>query len=132
MRRMRTSAAPARAACAALLGLFLALRVLVSAGYMPALEHGRLTLMLCPDGEWTAPAAAMPAMDAEHAPKSAHHHQQCFYAAAAAMSFAGADPVPFLQLLTAAFAYLAVGALPALMRRSPFERPFSTGPPFPA
>lgn len=133
MPRMRTSATPARTACAALLVLFLALRVLVSAGYMPALEHGRLTLMLCPDGEWTVPAAAMPGMDSEHAPTTGHHHhQQCFYAAAAAMSFAGTDAVPLLQILAVAFAGLAAAAPPALLRRSAFERPFSTGPPFPA
>lgn len=132
MPRMRTSAGPARTSCAALLALFLALRVLVSAGYMPALEHGRLTLMLCPDGEWTAPAAAMPGMHAEHAPKSAHHHEQCFYAAAAAMSFAGAEPLPLLAILAVAFACLAAPALPAMVRTSRFERPFSTGPPFPA
>ena len=118
-------------ACAALLALFLALRVLVSAGYMPALENGRLALMLCPDGEWTVPAATMPGMDSGHPPKSAHH-QQCFYAAAAAMSFAGAEPVPLLAILAIAFACLAACALPPLVRRSRFERPFSTGPPIPA
>jgi hypothetical protein len=131
MPRMRKSAAPARTACAALLALFLALRVLVSAGYVPTLEHGRLGLMLCPDGEWTVPAAAMPGMDSDQGSKS-DHHQQCFYAAAAAMSFAGAELVPLLQLLAVAFACLGVAALPALLRRSAFERPFSTGPPFPA
>ena len=73
----------------------------------------------------------MPGMDGEHAPKTIHH-QQCFYAAAAAMSFAGAEAAPLLAILAIAFACLAASALPAMTRRSAFERPFSTGPPLPA
>lgn len=135
MLRVRTGSA--KFGWAALLALLLAIRTVTSAGYMSAVEHGRLTLMLCPDGEWTPPAAAMPGMagmggmGGDHAPKSTHH-QQCPYAAAAATPFAGTDSLPLLLLPLLLFALLAASAPPALIRRTRFERPFSTGPPLPA
>jgi hypothetical protein len=127
---MSTSAAIMRVGFGALLALFLALRVLVSAGYMPELEHGHLTLMLCPDGEWTAPEAAMPGMDGTHGSKT-NHHEECFYAAAAAMPFASADAALLLTLVVFAFTVLAACALPSFARSSRLERPHSTGPPLP-
>jgi len=114
----------------ALLASLLGLRIIASAGYMPLLEHGRLTLMLCPDGEWTAPASAMPGMSHDHGSKSAHH-QQCPYAAAAAISFAGGE-APSLPLPVLVFFLIGTALLPSLCRHRAFERPFSTGPPIPA
>lgn len=127
---MRTAALPARLALAALLALLLSVRVIASAGYMPMVEHGQLALMLCPDGEWTAPAPAMPGMD-RHAPKSPHH-SECPFAAAAATPWANGSAAPAILVLAFAFAPLAVLALTAPARRMVFERPFSTGPPLPA
>ena len=119
---------------AALLASLLAVRVVASAGYMPSLDHGRLTLMLCPDGEWTAPAAAMPAMagmDHDQGSKQAHH-QQCPYAAAAATPFASGEGAPLLALLAFAFASIVFFEPLSPSRRERFQRPFSTGPPLPA
>lgn len=116
---------------AALLALLLGLRIVASAGYMPLLEHGRLSLMLCPDGEWTTPAAAMPVMagmDHDHGSSQAHH-QQCPYAVAAAIPFASGDSAPLLPLPLLVFVILGAAFLAPLARRSRFERPFSTGPP---
>ena len=131
MARMRTAAALTRVASAALLALFLALRVLASSGYMPEVQHGRLTLMLCPDGEWTAPATAMAGMNHDHGHKTTQH-QQCPYAVAAAMSFASGDSAQLSSLLAFVFLFLALCAPPSLARTMRFERPYSTGPPLPA
>lgn len=119
---------------AALLALLLGLRIVASAGYMPAAGHGRLTLMLCPDGEWTAPAISMPAMagmEHDHGSKQAHH-QQCPYAVAAAIPFASGDSTPLLPVPLFVFALLGMAFVVPLACRSRFERPFSTGPPIPA
>src|SRR6185503_5519177 len=134
MLRMGTARSPMRLAWATLLALLLAVRIIASAGYMPSLEHGRLSLMLCPDGEWTAPATAMPAMAGmghDHGSSQAHH-QQCPYAVAAAIPFASGDSAPLLPLPLLVFAILGAAFLAPLARRSRFERPFSTGPPIPA
>lgn len=128
---MRTPAASARVAWAAFLALFLAIRVLISAGYMPELERGHLTLILCPDGEWTAPPSSMPGMEGDHGSKAAHH-QQCSYAAAAAMPFASGDSTPLLALLILSFSVLTLFAPPSIARSCRFERPYSTGPPLPS
>jgi len=132
MLRMST-ARSSRLVWAALLALLLTVRVIASAGYMPSLAHGRLTLMLCPDGEWTAPATAMPGMAGmghDQGSKSAHH-PECPYAAAAAISFAaGEGPSLLLPLLV--FFLIGTALLPPLLRHRAFERPFSTGPPIPA
>jgi hypothetical protein len=119
---------------AALLASLLGLRIIASAGYMPSVEHGRLTLMLCPDGEWTAPAISMPAMAGmqhDHGSKQAHH-QQCPYAVAAAIPFASGDSTPLLPLPLLVFAFLGMVFVGPLACGSRFERPFSTGPPIPA
>jgi len=134
MLRMSTARSSMRLLWAALLASLLGLRIIASAGYMPSLEDGRLTLMLCPDGEWTAPAAAMPAvpgMDHDRGSKQAHH-QQCPYAVAAAIPFASGDSAPLLPVPLAVFALLGVAFVAPLACRSRFERPFSTGPPIPA
>lgn len=111
--------------------LLLAIRLIGSAGYMPMVEHGRLTVMLCPDGEWTATAPAMPGMDRDHGSKPAHH-QQCFYAAATAIPFTNANSAPLLLSILLAFAFLVARTLPSLPRSDRLERPHSTGPPLPA
>jgi len=130
MLRMGTARSSMRLAWAALLALLLGLRIIASAGYMPSVESGRLTLMLCPDGEWTAPAAAMPAMpgmDHQHGSNPVHH-QECPYAAAAAISFTDGE-APALPLPVLIFFLIGAALFAPLYRRSRFERPFSTGPP---
>ena len=134
MLRMGTARSSMKLVWAALLALLLGLRIVASAGYMPSVEHGRLTLMLCPDGEWTAPATSMPAMagmDHDYGSKQAHH-QQCPYAVAAAIPFASGNSAPLLPLPLLVFAVLGIAFLAPLACRPRFERPFSTGPPIPA
>ena len=131
MLRMGTARSSMRLLWVALLASLLGLRIIAFAGYMPSLDRGQLTLMLCPDGEWTAPAAAMAGMDHDHG-SSQTHHQQCPYAVAAAIPFASGDSAPLLPLPLLVFAILGAVFLAPLARRSRFARPFSTGPPIPA
>ncbi len=115
-----------RNAWALVLATMLALHVVTSAGYMPAFEHGRLSLMLCPDGEWTAPATAMRDMGSGHSP--ARPHQPCPYAAAASIPFA-ASGVAVVTPVVEAISIAAVPALPSFNVEARFDRPHSTGPP---
>lgn len=131
MSPMRTSEAPRRIVCAAFLALFLAMRILISTGYMPDVERGHLTLILCPDGELTAPLSSMRGMNGGHGSKAAHH-QQCSYAAAASMPFASADFTPLPGLMAPTFLVLILFAPPSIAWSCRFERPYSTGPPLPA
>ncbi len=128
---MRTSAASPRLVWTAFLALLLAMRVLISTGYMPEVERGQLTLILCPDGEWIAPASSMPGMESDHGSKTAHH-QQCSYAAAASMPFASGDSTPLIALLILTFSVVILFAPPSIARSCRFERPYATGPPLPA
>jgi hypothetical protein len=133
MPRMKTATASTRLAWAALLALLLAIRVVATCGYMPMVEHGRMALMLCPDGEWTAPAVAMPGMGkmGDQGPKQAHH-QQCPYAVAAAIPFASGNSSALPVLPALLFLLIGASVFSSLVCRTPFERPFSTGPPIPA
>jgi hypothetical protein len=129
---MRAASGSIRFAWAALFALLLSVRVLASSGYMPELEDGRLTLMLCPDGQWTAQSSAMPDMAgmAGHDDRSSsHHHLTCPYAAAAAMPFASAESAKILVLAPLPFIAFAGNALATFVDRRRFERPYSTGPP---
>lgn len=132
MSPMRTSAAPGRFVWAAFTALFLAMRVLISTGYMPEVERSHLTVILCPDGEWTAPASSMPGMDGGRGGSKAAHHQQCSYAAAAAMPFASGDSAPLPGLLILTFSVVILFAPPDIARSCRFERPYTRGPPLPA
>jgi hypothetical protein len=120
-----------RSAWAILLAAMLALHVVSSAGYMPDVSGGRLTLMLCPDGEWAAPSMAMPMGGDNHGSKPAGH-RPCPYAAAAAMPFAGAAPVSLLPVDLRAFALFAPILLQSPAQQRHAARPPSTGPPLPA
>ena len=131
MLRMSTAKSSAKLVWTALLALLLGLRLVASAGYMPSVDKGRLTLMLCPDGEWTAPAPAMAGMAHDHGSNHAHH-QQCPYSLAAATPVASGDSAPLLPLPLLVFGLLGTVVLVPLACRSRFDRPFSTGPPIPA
>jgi hypothetical protein len=126
---MRAAANPVRSAWALLFALMLSLRLLGSAGVMPVLDHGSLTLSPCPDAELNAPLA-LGAM--HHHGHMQHNHSICPYAAAAAV---GATDAPFIPLA----AILLVGVAPLLGRAFAFverqngrERPPAIGPPLPA
>ena len=86
MIRMRAASSSIRFAWALLFALMLSLRLLGSAGYMPALDHGSLTIVVCPDADLNAPLAlgTMPMPMHHHHGHMRHDHNVCPYAAAAA------------------------------------------------
>jgi hypothetical protein len=122
----------------------LALRLLVPAGYMPAIDAGGIAIVACPDGAAAAPPVMAGPAD-RHADRHADHHrsrhhdddrgdhhgagQICAFAGLSAPLLGGADSV----LLAAALAWVAAAAL-ALPRRhparaAPYLRPPSHAPP---
>ena len=126
MRRMTAATRSKRPAWAALLLALLALRLLAPAGFMPAFDHGAVTIVACPDGAAEAPMA-------HHSKQHpAKFHQLCPYAAAATPVVSGPDVV----ILAGAVLFLSA---PQLARPSLFlaraddrEPPRLTGPPLPA
>lgn len=127
---MRTAPLLTRSIAAALLTVLLALRSLAPAGFMPAFEQGRLTIVACPD----ANAAVAPAMHHHH--KSADHgfaHQPCPYASASSLGALGPDWTPLvLARLFFAVALLLGRSFLFIERNSARERPPLRGPPIPA
>lgn len=120
---MQSESLAIRAMFGAFLAIALALRLLSPAGFMPAFDHGAVTIVACPD----------------YGAAAAHHHHgdpkklqhQCPYGAAAATAtHAGIFPIASAMLF---------GAAPLFGRTFRFleqhrsrDRPPSTGPPRPA
>jgi len=117
MRRMAVTPSPVRSAFAAILLALLALRLLAPVGFMPAFDHGAVTIVACPDA---VPAMAM-AGHSNH--DKAAFHQLCPYAAAATV----AALAPVLAPLLATIIFLSA----ALIARSPrtFIGTSARGPP---
>lgn len=128
---MRTLPASRRLSWALAFALLLGLQVISSAGYMPMVKNGRLGVMLCPDGEWTAPSTMMDGMAGHRGPKSADHHQPCPYAAAA-MHLAGGAAPALVPPPSFAFVLAADIAAAPFVQGAVYRRPPSTGPPIPA
>jgi hypothetical protein len=126
---MNRSSALRRSAVAALLALLLGLRLLGAAGYMPAVEHGSLTIIVCPDADVDAPLAVDVAHH-HHGPK--HKHSVCPYASASSLGALGADFRIFLAGLIFAAALLLGRTFLFLERNSRRARPPSRAPPIPA
>lgn len=123
MTGLRTASLVARSIFAALLALLMALRVLSPAGFMPAFEHGTVTIVACPD--FNPPAAPM-GHHGEHG-----HHQPCPYAAAGA----AATPLELATIIAALFvgaALLIGGPHRFAERRRAYRWPPAIGPPLPA
>ena len=124
MPQMRSAAPTIRTICAALLALILAVRMLSPAGFMPAFDHGAVTIVACPDYE---PAAAP--MAHHHGHQGAKHdHQPCPYAAAAGAGTAS-DLFAFAAVLFFAAALLFSPNYDFSETRRRHERPPLRGPP---
>ena len=125
---MRSASLPIRTICAALLALLLAARMLSPAGFMPAFEHGSVTIVACPDSDPPPPPMAM---QGHHHHDPGKHHQACPYAAAAAAVTAPELAIP--AALTLVAATLTLGRPFAFLKRlRPRELPPSRAPPLPA
>jgi hypothetical protein len=124
---MRKAATAARTTWAVLFALLLALRLLSPAGFMPAFEHGSVSIVICPDYE--PPASPM-----------AHHHHggtkkvhaPCPFASASAVGAIG-DETPWLVAALLLSAPLLLGrTFRFIAKHSSHERPPLRGPPLPA
>ena len=129
---------------AAVLALWLGVRLLTPAGFMPSFANGSVAIVECPGADAAGSPAAMPemadmampgmAMPAHrpHDGSDGFHHQACPYASAASLAE--------LESGTAALALLAVPTalppllrpLPAFRRRATRDLPPSQAPPLPA
>jgi hypothetical protein len=111
---------------AAVLALLLGLRLLSPAGFMPAFEHGAVTIVACPD----ATAQEATGHHHHHAPKKLH--QPCPYAAASALGLPIGD-VPISAAFLSIGLALLLGRTFLFVERSRLrERPPLRGPPLPA
>lgn len=124
---VRTASASARWLCAALLALLLTLRLLSPAGFMPAFEHGTITIVSCPDGSFE-PSTTM----TMHHEGQAKHHEQCPYASASPLGALGADVVLLLGSLVLFGAVLLGRTFEFIARHSRQLRPPLRGPPLTA
>jgi hypothetical protein len=125
-----------RAAAALVVALALVVRVLVPAGFMPMVDRGGISIVLCTGTGPQTVSMAMPGMDhgAEHGP--AKHdggkpEAPCAFAGLSAPALGGADPALLLgALLFILLAGWAPVRRPAVA--APRLRPPLRGPPLPA
>jgi hypothetical protein len=122
---MRAAPVHFRFAWAMLFALLLALRSLAPAGFMPAFDHGAITIVACPG------AADMGSMAMNRDGDHQGVHQQCPYAAVSALGALGPDWAPPLAVPLFAVALL-LGRTFLFLERQGRERPRSRGPPIPA
>jgi hypothetical protein len=124
---VRTASGLARSIAAALFALLLALRLLTPEGFMPAFEHGAVTIVACPDAD----PAAVP-------PMAAHHHgskkvdQPCPYASTSGLGSVAPDLPLLVGALLLSSALLLGRTFLFLERSRAYERPPLRGPPIPA
>jgi hypothetical protein len=127
---MTRSSAIRRSAAAALIALLLGLRLLGATGYMPAFEHGSMTIVVCPDADADAPLAVGVAH--HHHGQSKHTHGVCPYASASWLGTLGVDFGTLAGALIFAAALLLGRTFRFLERNRLRERPPSRAPPLPA
>ncbi|HYX45715.1 MAG TPA: DUF2946 family protein [Sphingomicrobium sp.] len=120
---MRAAPVHIRFAWATILALLLALRSLAPAGFMPAFDHGRVTIVACPD------AAPVGSMQAHRHGDHKGLHQPCPYASASALGTCGADGPPLLAAAFFAAALLLGRRFLFVERQSRRARPPSRAPP---
>jgi hypothetical protein len=130
---LRSATSPLRALWLGLLAILLGLRLVGSTGYMPGMDHGSLTVIVCPNADENAPLALGAAHHHHHHHgKTEHHHGTCPYAAASAVGALGADFGPLLAVLILATALLLGRSFLFLERSNARERPPTRAPPIPA
>jgi len=125
---MRAAPNSMRFAWAVLFALLLAVRSLAPFGFMPAFDHGRVTIVACPDVD--APVVSM----AGHHHPGDHKfaHQPCPYAATSALGALGNDIAPMLAVLVFGVALVVGRAFLFVERQGRRERPPTRAPPLPA
>ena len=130
MSAMRTWSVSTRAVLTLLLALLLGLRLLGATGYMPALDRGAVTVVVCPDADANAPLALGEAH--HHHGKTKHDHGTCPYAFASGVGALGADFAPLFGIVMLGATLLLGRPFASLKLYRPHERPPLRGPPIPA
>jgi hypothetical protein len=102
-----------------------AVRLLAPAGFMPAFDHGAVTIVPCPD------AAGMGSMAMHRDGDHKGVHQPCPYASVSALGALGPDWAPLLAAPLFAVALL-LGRTFLFLESQGRERSRSRGPPIPA
>lgn len=129
MPQLRTAAAGIRATWALAFAILLALRLLTPAGFMPAFDHGAVTIVVCPDADPPPPPMHMAGHHHQHPKKL---HQSCPYASASALGGLTGE-MPFLAALLAVGLALLLGRTFAFLERHRgHDWPPAIGPPIPA
>lgn len=126
MVRMRAAPSPIRFAWATLFALLLALRSLAPAGFMPAFDHGSVTIVLCPD------AGLVQGMHHHHPGDHKSSHDPCPYASVSSLGALGVDFAPIIAVILLAVALLLGRTFLFLESQSRRDRPTATGPPLSA
>lgn len=130
MSAMRTWSVSARVAWTLVLAALLGLRLLGVTGYMPALQGGAVTIIVCPDADANA---ALALGDAHHRHgKTKHDHGTCPYASASALGALGTGLGPVLVAVILGAVLLLGQAFSFVELRRRHERPPLRGPPIPA
>jgi hypothetical protein len=124
---MRTTPALTRPAWAALLALLLAVRLLTPAGFMPAFDHGAVTIVACPDAE-----AGGLTLAGHHDRHSKKLHQPCPYASGSGVASLAPEFAALAGVLVLAAALLLGRTFLFLEHSRAYERPPLRGPPLPA
>lgn len=124
---MRNVSAPARSLLLLLLGLLLALRLMNPAGFMPAFDHGAVSIVACPSAE----PDLQPARTMHHGHK-ATHHDPCPYASASALAALGINFSLLADVLVLTAVLLLGRAYVFIERHARRLRPPLRGPPIPA
>jgi hypothetical protein len=124
---MRAASNHARFASAAIFALLLAVRLLAPAGFMPAFDHGSVTIIACPDAD-----GAVPLMHHHHGADHSALHHPCPYASASGLGALGPDWTPIILAALFAAALLIGRAFPFIDRQRDGERPPAIGPPLTA
>jgi hypothetical protein len=122
------SAIPERAIWVTLLALGLALRLLTPAGFMPAFDHGIVSIVACPD--WDSGTPATPAH--HHHGGSKTPHQPCPFAAASGLGALTTAFGSLLNVMILAPALLLGRTFLFIECHSARVRPPTRAPPFPA
>jgi len=123
---MRNAPPLSRTLCGLLLALLMGLRLLAPAGFMPAFDHGAVTIVACPD----ATAGGAPTMS-HHDGGSKRLHQLCPYASASGLGALAAEFAAIGALIFLASALLLGRSFLFLERSRANARPPQRGPPFP-
>jgi hypothetical protein len=131
--RLRALALRFPAMAALVVAAALLLRVAVPAGFMPVVEDGRFTVLICSGAGPVKAVAAMPGMDhATHHRGEAEPPKSCAFSDLSLQALGGADPIQLADAIRYAFAAALVLATALPVVAAAHLRPPLRGPPVPA